>query len=80
MKGRTMEKVDIPLLKFTFAQKLNLMETIWDDLTKDEKVLESPDWHDEVLKDREEALSTGKAKLSDWEKARERIKRNISCE
>ncbi len=56
------------------------METIWDDLTKDEKVLESPDWHDEVLKDREEALSTGKAKLSDWEKARERIKRNISCE
>ena len=80
MKGRTMEKVDIPLSKFTFAQKFNLMETIWDDLTKDEKVLESPDWHNEVLKDREEALSTGKAKLSDWEKARERIKRNISCE
>ena len=75
-----MEKIDIPLSKYSFAQKLNLMEIIWDDITKDEKVLESPGWHNEVLRDREEALATGKVKFSDWEKAKERIKGNISCE
>jgi hypothetical protein len=75
-----MEAVDIPLSKLSFAQKLNLMETIWDDLTKDEKKLESPTWHHDILKDREKAAATGKAKFSDWKQAKERIKRNISCE
>lgn len=73
-----MEIVDIPLSKLSFAQKLNLMEKIWDDLTKDENELESPDWHIEVLNDRENTIKEGQAKFSDWTEAKERIRRNIS--
>jgi len=75
-----MDIIDIELSKLSFAQKLNLMETIWDDLTKDEKNLDSPVWHNDILKDREEAVAAGKAQFSDWKEAKARIKRNTSCD
>ena len=58
---------------------LDLLETLWDDLARDDTVFRSPDWHEEILKDREQALSSGRVKVSDWEEAKERIKRNVSC-
>ena len=75
-----MERVDLALSKLTLAQKLDLMEAIWDDLAKHEKILESPRWHEQVLRDREEALAAGKATVSDWEEAKDRIRGNASCE
>ncbi|MEW6110910.1 MAG: addiction module protein [Thermodesulfobacteriota bacterium] len=75
-----MERVDVPLSKLTLAQKLDLMEAIWDDLAKHEKALESPDWHEQVLEDREAALAAGKATVSGWEEAKDRIRRKASCE
>ncbi len=77
-KGESMERVDLPLAKLTLAQKLDLIETIWDDILKDEKAVESPAWHEEILKDREKALEAGKASVSDWEEAKDRIRRNVS--
>ncbi len=74
-----MERVELPLSEFTYEQKLDLLETLWDDLVRDKKIYKSPSWHEDVLKDREEALQAGKVKFSDWEEAKERIKRNVSC-
>ena len=73
-----MEALNISLSNLTFSQKLNLMETLWDDLTRDEKAIESPSWHEGILKDREKALTSGKINVSDWESAKTRIKRNVS--
>lgn len=73
-----MERIELSLSQLTLAQKIDLMETIWDDLTKDERILESPAWHEEILKDREKALITGQATVPDWEEAKERIQRNVS--
>ena len=74
-----MERVELPLSQLTLAQKLDLMEIIWDDLARDDKSFESPAWHETVLKDREKAFTSGKAKVSDWEETKERITRNVSC-
>ena len=73
-----MERVDLPLAKMTLAQKLDLIEALWDDISKDEKRLESPRWHEEILRDRQQALEAGKASVHDWDQAKERIKRNVS--
>lgn len=70
-----MERIDLPLSEPTLAQKLDLMEAIWDDLAKYDETLESPHWHEQVLKDRKEALATGKASVSEWEEAKDRIRR-----
>jgi len=74
-----MERIDVPLSQFTLAQKLDLMEAIWSDLTRDEKTFESPAWHEAVLRDRKKALEAGKTTVSDWEEAKDRIRKNISC-
>ncbi|MBU2645836.1 addiction module protein [bacterium] len=71
-----MEQIDISLSELSFGQKLNLMELIWDEFTKEEKKLMSPDWHKDILEDREQALASGRAKVSDWEEAKERIRKN----
>ena len=73
-----MKRVDLPLSKLSVAQKLDLMETLWADLTQDENKLKSPAWHETVLKDREEAFAAGKVTGSDWEQAKKRIRKKVS--
>lgn len=73
-----MERVDLPLAKLTLAQKLDLIETLWDDISKGEPALESPAWHEAVLLDRQKALEGGKASVGDWEAAKARIRGNVS--
>jgi len=73
-----MKRVDLPLSKFSVAQKLDLMEALWADLTRDEKKFKSPAWHETVLKDREKAFMAGKLTVSDWEQAKKRIKKKVS--
>ena len=73
-----MDRVDLPLSELTVARELDLLEAIWDDLVKNEQTFESPHWHEEVLKDREEALAAGEMTVSGWEEAKRRIRRNVS--
>jgi hypothetical protein len=42
-----------------------------------EKKLESPAWHEAILNDRGAALDAGKLTVSNWEEAKERIKKNV---
>jgi putative addiction module component (TIGR02574 family) len=73
-----MKTVDLPISKLSFVEKLKLMEKLWADLTREEKKLKSPAWHEVVLKDREAAYQAGKLILSDWQQAKKRIKKKIS--
>ncbi len=73
-----MKRVDLSLTRLSFVQKLDLMETLWADLTRDETKFESPAWHETVLKDREEAFTAGKVTVTDWEQAKKRIKKKVS--
>ena len=52
-----------------------VLKTIWDDIVKDEIVLESPSWHKDILEDRKKAMAAGEVTISDWEEAKERIKK-----
>lgn len=73
-----MKTVDLPLSELSLAQKLELMEKLWADLTRDEKRMKSPAWHEGILRDREEAFATGKVSVSDWEQAKKRIRKKVS--
>lgn len=71
-------RFDVPITQLSFTQKLDLMEMLWADMVGNEKTLESPAWHEAILNDRQAALDAGKITVSDWEEAKERIKKNIS--
>lgn len=74
-----MKRVALPLSELSFAQKLDLMETLWGNLIRDEQLMESPAWHRVVLKERKAAYAEGKMPASDWEKAKKRIRKKVSC-
>jgi putative addiction module component (TIGR02574 family) len=78
MKGNVVERVELPISDLSLAQKLDLMEALWADLSRDDKKLESPAWHRNVLEDRQKAFEAGKISASDWEEAKKRIRKNVS--
>jgi putative addiction module component (TIGR02574 family) len=73
-----MKRVDLTLSELSFTEKLSLMEALWADLSRDEKRLKSPGWHESVLKDREDAYVASKVTVADWEQAKKRIKKKVS--
>ena len=73
-----MNRIEVPIAQLSFTQKLDLMEMLWADMAGNEKNLESPAWHGAILNDREAALNSGKVTVSNWEEAKERIKKNVS--
>lgn len=54
-------------------EKLLLMEAIWDDLAREEKELEPPQWHKELLEQRDRLVTEGSAHFIDWEEAKRQI-------
>ncbi|MBI4988880.1 MAG: addiction module protein [Rhodocyclales bacterium] len=56
------------------AERLKLMETIWDSLCASDSEIESPAWHGEVLAERLRSLDSGADTVSDWKEARERVR------
>ena len=70
--------MNITLDKMSVEEKLKLMEEVWNDLIKKEQELSSPEWHKEILEEREDTLKSGKEILIDWKDAKERIQNSVS--
>jgi putative addiction module component (TIGR02574 family) len=70
--------VTLPLKDMSISEKLQLMEALWEDLSRNADALESPDWHREVLEERESRIASGDAKFSTWEKAKADIRKRVS--
>lgn len=56
------------------AEKLRVMEAIWEDLSKDEEQLESPQWHQKALQQTEERLERGQEDTVDWPDAKRTLR------
>ena len=70
--------VTVPLNEMTLPEKLQLMETLWEDLSRNSDAVESPKWHADILQEREEQIQSGQAHFSSWEQARTNIRRQVS--
>jgi len=70
--------VTLQLNKMSVEEKLQTMEAIWDDLCSSVEGVLSPNWHGEILKDRETALANGEDSFVDWEDAKNNIRNDIS--
>jgi hypothetical protein len=68
----------LQLKKMSHADKLRTMEAIWTDLSKNEDRFESPAWHGETLQETQRLVKAGKAKFSDWDEAKARLRRKTA--
>lgn len=55
-------------------QKLRIMEALWENLSLDESLVESPDWHADRLRETEERFKSGKETVIDWTSAKKQLR------
>ena len=70
--------VELPLQEMSLPDKLELLEALWDDLSRRPDKLPSPEWHKDVLEERRQRVQAGLETFSDWETAKQDIRRRIS--
>ena len=69
--------IAIPLENMSVEEKIQVMEIIWDDLCHNADDMQSPSWHEDVLREREEALQPGAGEFIDWDLAKKIIRKEI---
>ena len=69
--------VALKLDEMSLADKLQTMETLWDDLCHHVQDIAVPDWQYEILAAREADLWEGKEQFSDWESTKETIRESV---
>ena len=55
-------------------EKLRAMEVLWQAISKEDPVPESPAWHGEVLEQTRSRVSAGTEQVMDWEEAKRRLR------
>ncbi len=70
--------ISLPLESMSVEEKLQAMESIWDDLCHKSDSIISPSWHKNVLSEREEGIKKDEEKFEDWELAKNNIRKDIS--
>lgn len=71
-----MTRTDIAAMPIT--ERLQLMEALWESMSDDVTAAAIPDWHAEVLAERNDLHQRGLEEASDWEEAKQRIRNRIT--
>ncbi|MDA1086445.1 MAG: addiction module protein [Verrucomicrobia bacterium] len=69
--------ISIQIERMSRAEKLQAMEAIWADLSKDDAVLESPAWHHSELKRTEARMAAGQEQIRDWTDAKQELRKRF---
>lgn len=68
----------LPLETMSVTEKLRMMETLWRDLSEVPASIESPSWHERLLRQRQQQIDGGEGTFVDWEEAKERIRQQVA--
>jgi hypothetical protein len=71
-------EIQVELGKLTVGEKPRAMEFLWADLSRRAEAVPMPQWHKDLLDERERLIADGKAKFTDWETAKRRISEQTS--
>jgi putative addiction module component (TIGR02574 family) len=61
------------LKRLPFAEKLQIMEAIWDDLRAHAEQVPVPQWHKDLLDERRKAVAEGREELLDWDSVKDSL-------
>ncbi len=67
----------IEIQNLSKEEKLRVMEAIWEDLSKDDDQIESPDWHLQVLQETDQRLRSGQEHIVDWHDAKKELRKRF---
>lgn len=67
----------LPLDEMTTAEKLRVMEEIWEDLCRNPEAVPAPAWHAPILRERAARVQRGEEQVVDWEEAKQRLRESL---
>jgi hypothetical protein len=70
-------KLELPLAEMSLAEKLAAMEALWTDISRHAPEQAAPEWHAEILEERERRLGAGEEEVLDWEEAKRRLRQEL---
>lgn len=65
--------VELALDQMSVPEKLQLMEALWEDLSRNASEFKSPAWHREVLEECRRKAESGEERFMDLEAAKEDV-------
>lgn len=69
---------ELELDKMTLGEKLRAMEALWADLSRNEHDIQSPAWHEQVLKERAARIKSGQEKPQSWDDAKRELRDRLT--
>lgn len=67
----------VDLREVTTPDKLRLMEALWQNLSMTAEEIVSPQWHGEVLAERDRLIESGEETFIDWETAKKQLREEL---
>ena len=64
---------EISLETMSVAEKVRLLESVWESLCACPADVQSPEWHRAILEERKRRLDDGRATVSTWADAKARL-------
>jgi hypothetical protein len=59
--------------RLPLAEKLQIMEAIWEDLCAQAELAPVPQWHKDLLDERRKAVAEGREELLDWDSIKDSL-------
>ncbi len=67
----------IAIENLSVAEKIVLMERLWDELSRRPTDVASPDWHGDILDRRRAAVREGRTAFIEWDDAKKRLRERL---
>lgn len=67
----------LQIKRMSRAEKLQAMEALWVDLSRNDAKIKSPSWHGDVLKETESRVASGREQITDWETAKRELRKKF---
>ena len=64
----------LKIQNLTRNEKIQVMETLWEDLSQEDERVESPAWHEAALRETEHRVRAGEERILDWRDAKEELR------
>jgi hypothetical protein len=71
------ENMNLNIKEMSAEEKMQAMELLWDDFCSRQPDFRSPDWHEDILNEREKRFREGKDRLLDWEQAKKELRESL---
>jgi hypothetical protein len=70
--------IELEIEKMTLEEKLRAMEALWADLSRNDRDIQSPAWHEQILSERDERVKSGQEKFESWEDAKRELRKRLT--